>query len=189
MIGGTKALMQDFRSLVGMTSREQDKSVEESISLRTSSLVIGEKLERMEGLGKKELMLQELTVGGIAEQSRVILSSKKFKNELASEHAESKVGRVLGLFRFRSDLIVFQSFLGLSLVSEVMFRKKRRLAAVTSFDTRFDWFLKFCLLSLVECFLNKVSRRERFDFSTRMSEVINDFVGQQMALAVHVCQA
>jgi len=92
--------MQDFSSLVGIRSREQVVSEELSIILRTSCSVTGWKLERRGGGVIKELSakLKLLELGGIAEQSFVILSLKKFKNEVANADGEWAVGRDLGIF-------------------------------------------------------------------------------------------
>ncbi len=46
VIGGSRESMHDFRSFVGMRSREHVESEEERMALRTSRVVAGEKLER-----------------------------------------------------------------------------------------------------------------------------------------------
>ncbi len=48
-MGTTRALIQDFSSLVGITSREQDESVEESIRLCISSREAGSKFDSKGG--------------------------------------------------------------------------------------------------------------------------------------------
>ena len=75
-IGITRASTQDFRSLVGMASREQDKSVEASMRLRISSGEAGSNLESTGGFGKFEgtEVLVLLTLVGIELNNLVILS-------------------------------------------------------------------------------------------------------------------
>jgi hypothetical protein len=51
VIGTTRALIQDFSNLVGITSREQDESVEESIRICISSREAGSKFESKGGFG------------------------------------------------------------------------------------------------------------------------------------------
>ena len=89
-MGGTNASIQDFNNFVGIRSREQEESVELSMVLRTSCSDTGWKLESCGGgeimdLPAKEQLQVE---GGIEEQRLVILSLKKFKNEIASADGE-----------------------------------------------------------------------------------------------------
>jgi len=49
VIGGSRESMHDFRSFVGMTSREHVEFEEERMALWTSRVVAGEKSERRGG--------------------------------------------------------------------------------------------------------------------------------------------
>jgi len=74
----TRASIQDFSNLVGITSREQDESVAESMRLCISSGEAGSKLDNMGGfdvfVGTEVSVL--ITLDGMEEHSLVILSLK-----------------------------------------------------------------------------------------------------------------
>jgi len=67
VMGTTRALIQDFSSLVGITSREQDESVEESIRLCISSREAGSKFESIGeyGIFEGTVVSVLLTLDGI----------------------------------------------------------------------------------------------------------------------------
>src|SRR5688572_10604586 len=117
--------MQDFNNLVGIRSREQEESVELRMILRTSRSDTGWKLESSGGGDNVGLSAKEklLVQGGIEEQRLVILSLKKFKNAEANAEGELAEGRDFGIFRLRRESMVFHSFLGLSLLSPMIFLK------------------------------------------------------------------
>jgi hypothetical protein len=76
-MGWTKASTQDLKSLVGMMSSEQEKSVERSISIRISSVMAGEKDDIIEGISKGEIIGGGIAIPvGINEQSFAIFESK-----------------------------------------------------------------------------------------------------------------
>ena len=72
------------------------------------------------GLSAKEKLFMQ---GGIEEQRLVILSLKKFKKDEANAEGELAEGRDFGIFRLRRESMVFHSFLGLSLLSPMIFLK------------------------------------------------------------------
>ena len=112
-MGQLSALAQDFKSLVGITSKEQVESLEILIRLRISSTVAGSNSDRtggslqQESSGKGQLMFS-----GIEEQSLTILSLKKFKNQVARTDADSAFGRILGRLRPKRELTACHIFLG-----------------------------------------------------------------------------
>src|SRR5687768_684166 len=99
-MGTISASRQDLSSLVGMMSRGQDASVELRMILRISSVVAGVVAER------KSLDVPKIlsNVEGIVAQSFVILSSKKFRKDVASADEEIAEGRDLGALRPSREL-------------------------------------------------------------------------------------
>ena len=101
-MGTISASRQDLSSLVGMMSRGQDASVELRMILRISSVVAGAKLDNAEVVAeRKSLDVPKIlsNVEGIVAQSFVILSSKKFRKDVASADEEIAEGRDLGALR------------------------------------------------------------------------------------------
>ena len=113
-MGVIKASIQDLSSLVGIVSREQDESVEDSMRLRISSGEVRSKLDNDGGFdifGGRSFS-ELLPVDGIDEQSLVILSSKKLRKEVARSEGELVLGSDLGMLRPSKESRVPQSFLG-----------------------------------------------------------------------------
>src|SRR5438552_12536650 len=100
-MGETRASIQDFNNLVGITSREQDESVEDKIRCRISSTEAGSKLDIFGGFGKFEGTEEPvlLTLDGIEQHSLVILSSKNLRKEEARADGESVLGSDFGMLR------------------------------------------------------------------------------------------
>ena len=113
-MGVTRTSIQDFNNLVGITSREQDESVEDSTKFLISSTDAGSKFDQIGGFGKFEgtEVTVLLTLDGMELHSFVILSSKKFRKEVARTEGESVLGRDLGILRPSRESRVPQSFLG-----------------------------------------------------------------------------
>src|SRR5690349_19991822 len=132
-MGTISASRQDLSSLVGMMSRWQDASVEVRMILRISSVVAGEKLDSVgvvaEGKtldGSKILS----NVEGIVAQSFVILSSKKFRKDVASADEEIAEGRDLGALRPSRELRDFHNCFGQFWFEEIVLRKNLRFEEV-----------------------------------------------------------
>src|SRR3954465_14194871 len=90
-----KESRHDFRRSVGIRSREQVASEEDSMAVRTSSIVAGEKVER-EGGGEGGGRWGEIREAGKerrVERSFAILSPKKLRKEVARREGEGVVGK------------------------------------------------------------------------------------------------
>jgi len=115
-MGVTRTSIQDFNNLVGITSSEQEESVEDSTTFLISSTEAGSKFDIIGGFGKFEFEGTEgsvlLTLDGMELHSLVILSSKKLTKEVARTEGESVLGRDLGMLRPSRESRVPQSFLG-----------------------------------------------------------------------------
>src|SRR5690349_7641613 len=98
-MGTRRAFIQDFSTLLGITSREQDESMENITRLRISSREAVKKFESNGGFGIFEgtVLSVLLALDGIMQQSLIILSSKKLRKEVTRAEGELVLGSDLGM--------------------------------------------------------------------------------------------
>ena len=111
VIGLMSISKQDLRRLVGITSRSQEESEEDMITLLTSS-VEGAKDESRGGGVIGAWSVAGIAGGGSFEHRSDILSSKNFRNEAARVEAHEKEGKHGGILQERRELKVDQSLRG-----------------------------------------------------------------------------
>ena len=123
VIGCASTSVQDFNSLVGITSSVHDESVDEIFNLRISSVDAGVKVENTGGftVGRHSAGSVAWLVG-IDAHSLVILSLKKFKKEVAKMDEDSAFGKAEDSLRPSKEFRVCHNFLGLSLLRTIRVR-------------------------------------------------------------------
>ena len=126
VIGDSRESIHDFRSFVGMRSREHVEFEDERIALRTSRVVAGKKSERVGG-GKRGGGLRLLIKRGVRGVKRaqrfVILSSKNCRKAEARDEGQVEFGRDGGGLRQRRLSRVFHNFRGCWLQVAIKLRK------------------------------------------------------------------